>query len=188
MMETDRVQSFGGYENLPNTKSLFKQLIPLVKVLCPFLALDRPKKIVSFKNFVQELSALLLLLFRCYTTLYQNRLIILCLNISAPDGPPEKVHCVALTSTTIQVSWHPPQPHLRNGLIKGYNVMYAPVPGIRPSPYLMSPKSSRLSTVTTVLDGLEKFTNYSIQVLAFTQGGDGKYSFPVSCITLTDGK
>ena len=108
--------------------------------------------------------------------------------IAAPDGPPEKVHCVALTSTTIQVSWHPPQPHLRNGLVKGYSVLYAPVPGIRPSPYLMSPKTSRLSTVTTVLDGLEKFTNYSIQVLAFTQGGDGKYSFPVSCITLTDGE
>ena len=66
MMETDRVQSFGGYENLPNTKSLFKQLILLVKVLCPFLALDRPKKIVSFKKFVQELSALLLLSFRYY--------------------------------------------------------------------------------------------------------------------------
>ena len=65
MMETDRVQSFGGYESLPNMKSLFKHLIPLVKVLCPFLALDRPKKIVSFKKLVQELSALLLL-FRYY--------------------------------------------------------------------------------------------------------------------------
>ena len=43
-------------------------------------------------------------------------------SLAAPDGPPEKVHCVALTSTTIQVSWHPPKPHLRNGLIKGYKV------------------------------------------------------------------
>ena len=42
--------------------------------------------------------------------------------ILVPDGPPEKVHCVALTSTTIQVSWHPPESHLRNGVIKGYKV------------------------------------------------------------------
>ena len=39
-----------------------------------------------------------------------------------PDGAPEKVHCVALTSSTIQVSWHPTETHLRNGIIKGYKV------------------------------------------------------------------
>jgi hypothetical protein len=43
-----------------------------------------------------------------------------------PDGPPEKVHCVALTSATIQVSWHPPEIHLRNGIIKGYKVSTTP--------------------------------------------------------------
>ena len=106
---------------------------------------------------------------------------------SAPEGPPEKVHCVALTSTTIQVSWHPPKPHLRNGLIKGYKVLYVPEPQ-RLKGSNLQPKTTRLSTVTTVLDHLQKFTNYSLQVLAFTQGGDGKYSRPVSCITLTDGK
>ena len=110
---------------------------------------------------------------------------------AAPEGPPEKVHCVSLTSTTIQVSWHPPQAHVRNGIIKGYKVLHAPRPGQIPTPAYGTggaPKTTRLSTVTTVLDNLQKFTNYSIQVLAFTQGGDGKYSFPVSCITLTDGK
>ena len=60
-METDRVQSFGGYENLPNTKSLFKQLIPLVKVLCPFLALDRPKKIVSFKKICAGIVSIIII-------------------------------------------------------------------------------------------------------------------------------
>lgn len=108
---------------------------------------------------------------------------------SAPDGPPEKVHCVALTSNTIQVSWHPPKPHLRNGLIKGYKVLYAPRPNNRPLDNDgKAPKTTRLSTVTTVLEQLDKYTNYSIQVLAFTQGGDGKYSEPISCITLTDGE
>ena len=62
---------------------------------------------------------------------------------SVPDGPPEKVHCVALTSTTIQVSWHPPEIHLRNGIVKGYKVLYAPRPRPAPSP-------SHLAQVCTV--------------------------------------
>ena len=52
------------------------------------------------------------------------KLFLITITISAPDGPPEKVHCVALTSRTIQVSWHPPKAHLRNGLIKGYKVCF----------------------------------------------------------------
>ena len=69
-----------------------------------------------------------------------------------------------------------------------FQVLFAPRPNSEPWPAEQpQPKTARLSTVTTVLDHLEKFTNYSIQVLPFTQGGDGKYSKPVSCITLTDG-
>jgi hypothetical protein len=40
-----------------------------------------------------------------------------------PDGAPEKVHCVSLTSSSVQVSWHPPEVHLRNGVVKGYKVI-----------------------------------------------------------------
>jgi hypothetical protein len=43
---------------------------------------------------------------------------------AAPDGAPEKGHCVALTSSTIQVSWHPTEMHFRNGIIKGYKVIF----------------------------------------------------------------
>ena len=108
-----------------------------------------------------------------------------------PDGPPEKVHCVALTSTTIQVSWHPPEIHLRNGIVKGYKVLYAPRPRPAPSPSHLArqvPKISRLSTVTTVLENLLKFANYSIQVLAFTGAGDGTYSLAIDCATHSDGE
>ena len=108
-----------------------------------------------------------------------------------PDGPPEKVHCVALTSTTIQVSWHPPEIHLRNGIVKGYKVLYAPRPRPAPSPSHLArqvPKISRLSTVTTVLENLLKFANYSIQVLAFTGAGDGIHSLPIDCATHSDGE
>lgn len=96
---------------------------------------------------------------------------------------------MALTSSTIQVSWHPPEIHLRNGIIKGYKVLYAPRPRAAPSAgRLPVPKISRLSTVTTVLENLLKYSNYSIQVLAFTGAGDGVYSFPIDCATHSDGE
>ena len=95
---------------------------------------------------------------------------------------------MALTSSTIQVSWHPPEIHLRNGIVKGYKVLYAPRPRAAPSSGLPVPKISRLSTVTTVLENLLKYSNYSIQVLAFTGAGDGLYSVPIDCATHSDGE
>ena len=67
----------------------------------------------------------------CYIYLHIIHLILRDF-FSVPSGPPEKLHCVALTSTTIQVSWHPPEQHLQNGVISGYKVVYAPHPGLFP--------------------------------------------------------
>jgi hypothetical protein len=44
-----------------------------------------------------------------------------------------------------------------------------------------------ITTSETILHGLRKYTNYSMQVLAFTSGGDGVKSAPVSCHTEQDG-
>lgn len=46
----------------------------------------------------------------------------------------------------------------------------------------------RVTTTDTYLHTLRKYTNYSIQVLAFTNAGDGKRSPPVYCMTEEDGK
>jgi hypothetical protein len=67
-------------------------------------------------------------------------------------------------------------------------VLYAPHPGLKPVSNLPLPKTSRLSTVTTVLDNLRKFSNYSIQVAAFTAAGDGKFSNIITCASHIDGK
>lgn len=40
----------------------------------------------------------------------------------------------------------------------------------------------------TVLHGLKKYTNYTMQVLATTSGGDGVRSTPIHCQTEQDGK
>ena len=44
------------------------------------------------------------------------------------------------------------------------------------------------SSSETILHGLKKYTNYSMQVLAFTSGGDGVRSAPIHCQTEQDGE
>lgn len=56
-----------------------------------------------------------------------------------------------------------------------------------------STELGEIKNVTTTqpsleLDGLEKYTNYSIQVLAFTRAGDGVRSEQIFTRTKEDGK
>lgn len=45
----------------------------------------------------------------------------------------------------------------------------------------------KTTALTIVLTSLKKFSNYSIQVLAFTRMGDGVMSQPIYCHTEEDG-
>lgn len=49
-------------------------------------------------------------------------------------------------------------------------------------------ETRKTTALTTVLTGLRKYTNYSIQVLASTRIGDGVFTHPVYCHTDEDGK
>lgn len=49
-------------------------------------------------------------------------------------------------------------------------------------------ETRKTTALTTVITGLRKYTNYSIQVLAFTRMGDGVFSVPAFCYTEEDGK
>lgn len=40
----------------------------------------------------------------------------------------------------------------------------------------------------TILHGLKKYTNYSMEILAYTSGGDGVRTSPINCQTEQDGK
>ncbi|CAB4064419.1 DSCAM [Lepeophtheirus salmonis] len=105
----------------------------------------------------------------------------------APDGPPEEKFTAFLS---LQLKYKLVGIHLmkmsKNGIIKGYKVLYAPHPGRIPSNNLPLPKLLRLSSVSTLLENLKKYSNYTLQVLAFTSAGDGKYSKVISCTTHTD--
>ncbi|XP_046638885.1 Down syndrome cell adhesion molecule-like protein Dscam2 isoform X24 [Daphnia pulicaria] len=100
-----------------------------------------------------------------------------------PEQAPQDVTCTALTSQSIRLSWTSPPLTTVNGIIKGYKVIYGPS-------HIWFDETSKdakiITTGETILHGLRKYTNYSMQVLAFTAGGDGVKSVPVSCHTEQD--
>ncbi|CAG0905603.1 unnamed protein product, partial [Darwinula stevensoni] len=95
-----------------------------------------------------------------------------------PGEPPQALTCKTLTSTGIEVQWDPPPTSSQNGILQGYKILY----------YHDEDRAKEMtsSRTTVILKDLLKFTNYSIQVLAFTSAGDGVSSPPVSCVTHQD--
>jgi Down syndrome cell adhesion molecule len=97
-----------------------------------------------------------------------------------PSSPPQKVSCSALTSQNIQISWQPPPAKSIHGLIQGYKVLYE-------TTNILTEYANREVKVTTalstVLHGLQPFTNYSVQLQAFTRAGEGVLSQTLICRT-----
>ncbi|KAG6458279.1 hypothetical protein O3G_MSEX010787 [Manduca sexta] len=101
----------------------------------------------------------------------------------APSAPPQDVLCTTLTAQTIRVSWISPPLAAANGLIKAYKVIYGP----SETWYDEKTKDTKITASSeTILHGLKKFTNYSMEVLATTNGGDGVRSAPIHCQTEQD--
>ncbi|KAI5709459.1 hypothetical protein M8J75_000409 [Diaphorina citri] len=113
-----------------------------------------------------------------------------------PEQPPQDNTCTTLTSQTIRVSWVSPPLITANGVIKGYKVVYGPsdtwygykvVYGPSDTWYDENTKDTKITPSSeTILHGLKKFTNYSMQILAYTSGGDGVKSAPIHCQTEQD--
>ncbi|XP_024225827.1 Down syndrome cell adhesion molecule-like protein Dscam2 isoform X43 [Bombus impatiens] len=100
-----------------------------------------------------------------------------------PEQPPHDTTCTTLTSQTIRVSWMSPPLSAANGVITGYKVIYGP----SDTWYDENTKDTKItSSSETILHGLKKYTNYTMQVLAFTSGGDGVKSAPIHCQTEQD--
>lgn len=101
----------------------------------------------------------------------------------APSKPPENVRCSPQSSQSILVSWEPPPQSGINGQLQGYRVLYVPAnlyyDGI-------DTESMQTSAWKTIIHGLERFRNYSVQALGFTRVGDGVKSRPIFCQTQED--
>ena len=115
---------------------------------------------------------------------------------TAPDEPPQNVSAQALSSTSMHVQWRPVSRNHRNGIIRGYRLVYSYSHTTDTNKRRSAAKQQwttysvvyDASTMERVLPGLEKFTHYCIQLLAFTNKGDGPLSPCVACMTLEDGE
>ncbi|XP_021698636.1 Down syndrome cell adhesion molecule-like protein Dscam2 isoform X6 [Aedes aegypti] len=101
-----------------------------------------------------------------------------------PSKPPEDIRCSSTSSTSIKVSWQPPPQQHMNGLLQGYTVYYESVSEESISNGDM--ETRKTSSLIASLTSLRKFSNYSVQVLAYTRMGDGVISPPVFCQTEED--
>ncbi|XP_022176407.1 Down syndrome cell adhesion molecule-like protein Dscam2 isoform X49 [Myzus persicae] len=100
-----------------------------------------------------------------------------------PEQAPHDTTCTTLTAQTIRISWVSPPLSTANGVIKGYKVIYGP----SDSWFNESTKDTKITVSSeTILHGLKKFTNYSMEVLAFTAGGDGVRAPKIYCQTEQD--
>ena len=106
-----------------------------------------------------------------------------------PSGAPQTLTVSATSSTSISVSWDPVVVGDRNGIIKGYKVNYHALPnGQMVTEFLNITKEQQNKRQTVALDNLNEFTNYSIEVLAFTVFGNGPASAGQVVETLEDSK
>ncbi|XP_037919149.1 protein sidekick isoform X4 [Hermetia illucens] len=111
-----------------------------------------------------------------------------------PEAPPTNVTAIAVNSTAVKVSWKPPNPQQINGINQGYKIQAwrYQIAGdgeheseermITVPPSLLDP----LAEQSAVMTGLQKFTDYNITVLCFTDPGDGVRSEMVPVKTKED--
>ncbi|XP_050583479.1 cell adhesion molecule Dscam2-like isoform X5 [Bombus affinis] len=100
-----------------------------------------------------------------------------------PSSPPQDIRCTPLSSQSLQVSWDAPPDSSLNGILKGYKVIWENMNALTESP---KTETKITTALTVVIHSLEKYTNYSVQVLASTRAGDGIASSPLHCVTEED--
>uniref|UniRef100_A0A3B3V8S0 Receptor-type tyrosine-protein phosphatase F n=1 Tax=Poecilia latipinna TaxID=48699 RepID=A0A3B3V8S0_9TELE len=103
---------------------------------------------------------------------------------STPSAPPQEVHVVSLTSTSLKVSWVAPPADSRHGAIVRYTVSYQAPAGEDTERRDVSDIGA--DATSYVLEGLEKWTEYEVWVRAHTDVGPGPESAPVKMRTKED--
>ncbi|KPJ09867.1 Down syndrome cell adhesion molecule-like protein CG42256 [Papilio machaon] len=94
----------------------------------------------------------------------------------APEHSPAAVECRGVSSSSLRVAWQPVSS--QGTSLLGYTVHYSTEDG--PWSNLTSPHTE------LYLQGLMKYTNYTIKVAGFSSYGVGPFSYPVICTTLQD--
>ncbi|XP_020502169.2 cell adhesion molecule Dscam1 isoform X1 [Labrus bergylta] len=107
---------------------------------------------------------------------------------AAPEGPPLDMQLEALTSHSIKVTWKPPRPDLRNGILRSYSISYREY-----DPNGRQFKRWQHLTVTAarevesvILSNLKPSSKYGILIQAKTNAGIGPASTAPLCSTLDE--
>ncbi|XP_054635300.1 protein sidekick-1 isoform X2 [Dunckerocampus dactyliophorus] len=105
----------------------------------------------------------------------------LMLREEAPSAPPKNIVASGRTNQSIMVQWQPPPESQLNGVLRGYMLRYrlAGLPGDYQEKNISSPETNYC-----LLKDLIIWTQYQIQVAAYTGAGLGVYSSPVTEYTL----
>ena len=91
----------------------------------------------------------------------------------------------AKSSTSITTSWQLPPESDRNGVITGFKLFYKKKSSSGSQTVV---RVESASTLTKVVIGLDEYTEYEFQVLAYTSKGDGPKSSPKSATTKEAGE
>lgn len=89
------------------------------------------------------------------------------------------------SSTSITASWQLPPEDSRNGIVQGFKLYYKKK-GSTGLPNTLTFGNETIRAKDVI--GLDKYTEYEFQVLAFTSVGDGPKSSPEVARTNEDGK
>ncbi|KAG8455154.1 hypothetical protein GDO86_001382 [Hymenochirus boettgeri] len=96
---------------------------------------------------------------------------------SKPSAPPQDIRCNSQSSTSILVSWLPPPVEKRNGIITAYSIKYIGVDADDNKPHEVIGITSEKKQY--LLENLEKWTQYRISMIAYTDVGPGPESSPI---------
>ncbi|XP_064598583.1 cell adhesion molecule Dscam1-like [Liolophura sinensis] len=100
-----------------------------------------------------------------------------------PSQPPQNVVAEPSSSQSITVVWSPPPLYTLHGILQGYKILYKPV---RLDEDESDAQFKEVIGLEVTIHGLQKYTNYSIQVLAFTRMGEGVRCAPIYVRTKED--
>lgn len=103
---------------------------------------------------------------------------------TVPSSAPENPKCDVLSSTSIYVTWSPPNVEQQNGKIRGYKVNFIPSEEY----YDTQPTVATTTNQYYTIENARKFTNYTVNVLAYTSVGDGMKTKEFYCVTNEDCK
>ena len=101
---------------------------------------------------------------------------------SVPGEPPRNVRGQSDSSTSILVEWDRPREEVLYGILRGFRIRYATNTNITTTTELIPEQQ-----LSYIIENLEEFTNYSIEVTAVTVG-EGPYSTPIIVVTDQDGE